>query len=490
MNRREFSKASGLIGLGLATGTSVTAGEAMIYNDQEYYKEAAKKLTARSFDVVIVGGGTAGVIAAIASARQGAKTVLVEAKGYPGGVAVEGGTALHSFYNLWKAFPGVEKRQLVRGIPAEMVDRLTARGGATGYAEMMIHYEYDSVCTAIDTEKYKLNAFEMLDEAGVYICVNTLMAGVVKEKDEVKGVILESRSGREVIFAKAFVDCTGYGDLASHAGAEYTEPNDYAVVNSMGLANVDIERYYHFLNSSDSVGQLAYGVRSGIPGQIVRLGSEGSKGYPDGFVKGAHEIGMSSISTTVHDDYLMFIKLNLKLSQSPTDRDTVAKAELELRKRMQTGVELFNKYIPGFERAFMSRTSPNLVIRRGRLITCDYDISHEDVIEGRHFEDDVFVYGFHDMAPKFQIKDGGSYGIPYRALCVKDISNLFASGMLITSDHRARMSTRNTVSCMGQGQASGTAAALCALNDYGSRELPYQTLRDELEKNGVYFESD
>ena len=489
MNRREFSKTGSLIGLGLATGTALTANEAGNASDPGYYKEAARKLPARSFDVVVAGAGTAGVIAAIASARSGAKTILVEAKGYPGGVAVEGGTALHSFYNLWKAFPGVEKKQLVRGIPAEMVDRLTARGGATGYAEMMKHYEYDSVCTAIDTEKYKLNAFEMLDEAGVYVCVNTLLAGVIREKDLVAGVILESRSGREVIFARSFVDCTGYGDLAAHAGADYSEPNDYPVVNSMGLANVDIERYYHFLNSSGSVGQLAYGMRSGIPGQIVRLGSEGSNGYPEDFVKGAREIGMSAISTTVHDDYLMFIKLNLKLSQRPTDRDTVAKAELELRKRMQTGVELFNRYIPGFERAFISRTSPNLVIRRGRLISCDYDITHEDVIDGRHFEDDVFAYGFHDMAPRFQIKDGGSYGIPYRALCVKNISNLFASGMMITSDHRAHMSTRNTVSCMGQGQASGTAAALCALKAFGSRELPYQILRDELTKNGVYFES-
>ena len=73
----------------------------------------------------------------------------------------------------------------------------------------------------------------------MYVCVNTLLAGVVKEKDEVRGVILESRSGREVIFAKSFVDCTGYGDMAGHAGAEFTEPNDYAVVNSMGLANVE-----------------------------------------------------------------------------------------------------------------------------------------------------------------------------------------------------------------------------------------------------------
>jgi len=320
MNRREFSKASGLIGLGLASGSSLKAGDIPISTSQDYFKEEAKKLPARQFDVVIAGAGTAGVIAAIASARQGAKTILVEAKGYPGGVAVEGGTALHSFYNLWKAFPGVEKKQLVRGIPAEMIDRLTARGGATGYAEMMKNYNFDSVCTAIDTEKYKLNAFEMLDESGVYICVNTLMAGVIKENDEVKGVILESRSGREAIFAKSFVDCTGYGDLAYHAGADYTEPNDYAVVNSMGLANVDIERYYHSLASNNSVGQLAYGVRSGVPGQIVRLGSEGAHGYPEEFVKGANKIGMSAISTTVHDDYLMFIKINLKLDKSPTDR--------------------------------------------------------------------------------------------------------------------------------------------------------------------------
>jgi len=476
------------MGLGLVAGANLMADGQPPMMDQDWYREAARKLPARHFDVVIAGAGTAGVIAAIASARQGAKTILVEAKGYPGGVAVEGGTALHSFYNLWKAFPGVEKRQLVRGIPAEMVDRLTARGGATGYAEMMKHYEYDSVCTAIDTEMYKLNAFEMLDEAGVYVCVNTLMAGVVKEKKLVKGVILESRSGREVIFANSFVDCTGYGDLAYHAGAEFTEPNDYPVVNSMGLANVNIERYYHFLNSSDSVGQLAYGVRDGIPGQIVRLGSEGSNGYPEGFVEGARKIGMSSISTTVHDNYLMFIKLNLSLPQSPTDRDTVAKAELELRKRMQSGAELFNKYIPGFEKAFISRTSPNLVIRRGRLINCDYDLAHEEIIEGVHFDDDVAVYGFHDMAPRFQIKDGGSYGIPYRALCVKNIENLFVSGMMITSDHRAHMSTRNTVSCMAQGQASGTAAALCAQNDYNSRQLPYQVLRDALELGKVYFE--
>jgi FAD dependent oxidoreductase len=488
MNRRDFHKTSAALGLGLLSGNSVFGNEFKPVPEPGFFNEEAKKLPAREFDVVIAGGGTAGVICAIAAARQGARTVLVEHKGYVGGTVVEGGTALHSFYNLWKAFPGVEKRQLVRGIPAEMIDRLTARGGATGYAEMQTHYDYDSVCTAIDTEMYKLNAHEMLEEAGVYVCLNTLLAGAVVEGNRVKGVILESRSGREVIFAKSFVDCSGYADLAAFAGAEYTEPNDYAVVNSMGLGNVDIEKYYKYLSDQNAVGQLAYGMRSGEPGKIIRLGSEGSSGYPEAFVKEAKKIGMSSISTTTHDNYLMFIKMNMKLPVSPTDRDTVAKAELELRKRMQIGAELFREHIPGFEKTFIARTSPSLIIRRGRLISCDYDITHEDVINAVHFDDDVFVYGFHDMAPRLQVKDGGSYGIPYRALCVKGIDNLYVSGMMITSDHRAHMSTRNTVSCMGQGQASGTAAALCALNDLDSRTLPYKKLRKVLEKDNVYFE--
>ncbi len=474
--------------MALIPGSHITGRNNEWQAEPGFYNEGSKQLPARDFDVVVAGGGTAGVICAIAAARNGARTVLVENKGYVGGVAVEGGTALHSFFNLWKAFPGVEKRQLVKGIPAEMVERLTARGGATGYAEMTKHFEYDSVCTAIDTEMYKLNAHEMLDEAGVYVCVNTMLAGAVMDGSRIKGVILESRSGREVIFARSFVDCTGYADLAAHAGAEYKEPNDYDVVNSMGLGNVDIEKYYSYLAEKNAVGQLAYGVRSGTPGRIIRLGSEGSGGYPEPFVKGARQIGMSAISTTTQDNYLMFIKMNMRLDKSPTDRDTVARAELELRKRMQKGVELFRAHIPGFERAFITRTSPSLVIRRGRLVTCDYDITHDDVLNGRHFNDDVFVYGFHDMAPKYQVKNGGSYGIPYRALCVKGIDNLYVSGMMITSDHNAHMSTRNTVSCMGQGQASGTAAALCALKNYNSGSLPYAVLREALEKGGVYFE--
>ena len=488
MKRRDFHKGILAISVGAQAGFAPGDEPARLKRVADYYEEPAKRLPVRRFDVVVAGGGTAGVVAALAAARQGARTALIEAKGYPGGTVTEGGTALHSFYNLWKAFPGVEKRQVVRGIPQEIIDRLVQVGGTSGHAEMSEGYNYDSVCTAIDTELYKLVTFEMLDEAGVFVCVNTLLTGAVMEGPRVQGAITESRSGREVFYAKAFVDCTAYGDLAAYAGAEYSEPNDYAVCNSIGVGNVNVERLHEFLQSHDALLQRAEGVRSGEGGQIVRLQGRTVR-LPPAFREGAGKIGMSMTTTTVHDNYFMFIKLNLKMPVSPTNRDEVAKAELDLRRRQLRAVELFRKHVPGCEKAFIARTSPRLCIRRGRLISCDYDVSHEDVIEGRHFDDDVFVYGFHDSAPRFQVRNGGTYGIPYRALCVRGIDNLLVSGMMITSDHRAHMSTRNTVSCMGQGQATGTAAALCAREGRQTRELPYGDLRDTLQKDGVYFES-
>jgi len=447
MNRREFSKRSLMVGMGLLAGSARGNSAGTGNRPGSYYEEPAQKLPVRRFDVVVAGGGTAGVVAALAAARQGAKTALIEVKGYPGGTVTEGGTALHSFYNLWTAFPGVKKRQVVRGIAQEIIDRLLKIGACSGHA-----------------------------------------AGAIVDGSRIRGVIAESRSGREAFYAKCFVDCTAYGDLAAYAGADFTEPNDYAVVNSIGVANVSLEKLHDFLEKHDAISQLAKGRRSGKDGQIVRIQGRSAK-IPGDFGKEAGKIGMSMVTTTVHDNYFMFIKLNFKMPVSPTNRDEVAKAELELRRRQFRAIELFREYIPGCEKAFIARTSPKLCIRRGRLIACDYDISHEDVIEGRHFDDEVMVYGFHDSAPRYQIKDGGTYGIPYKALCVAGIENLLAAGMMITSDHRAHMSTRNTVSCMGQGQATGTAAALCAAKNRGTRELRYNDLREALTKGGVYFET-
>ena len=485
MNRREFSRNSVLLGVGALAGLGKSNHAKAQNLSGDYYEEPARKLPVRKFDVVVAGAGTAGVVAAMAAARQGAKTMLIERKGYTGGTVTEGGTALHSFYNLWKAFPGVKKRQIVRGIPQQIIDRLMAIGACSGHAEMVRGYDYDSVCTAIDTEMYKLVTMQMLDEAGVFIAVNTLLTGAIMDGSRIRGAIVDSRSGREAIYAKAFVDCSAYGDLAAFAGADYKVPNDYGCCNSIGLANVDIDGYIAHLEAHGGSNQLAYGIRSGQPGKVVRFNG----GLGGEFSAEARKIGMSSMITTVHDNYLMFVKCDFKVPGSVINRDDMARAELEVRKRQAKAVELFRKYVPGCEKAFIARTSPTLNIRRGRLISCDYDITLDDVLEARHFDDDVMAYGFHDSAPRFQVKNGGSYGIPYKAQRVKGIENLLACGMMITSNHDAHMSTRNTVCCMGQGQGAGTAAALCAAKNCGTRDLRYADLRDALTKADVYFES-
>ncbi len=485
MDRREFSKSSVLLGLGLTAGLSGKMQAEENAGTGDFYTEPVKKLPVRRFDVVVAGGGTAGVVAALAAARQGARTMLIELKGYTGGTVTEGGTALHSFYNLWKAFPGVKKRQVVIGIPQDIVDRLMKVGACSGHVEMSRGYNYDSVCTAIDVEMYKVVTMKMLAEAGVHLAVNTRLADAIMAGSRIKGVITESRSGREAIYAKSFVDCTAYGDLAAFAGAGFKEPNDYSSCNSIGLANVDLDKYFQYTESHSGSNQLAHGIRSNEPGKIVRFNG----GLGGEFAKEARKIGMSSMITTVHDNYIMFVKCNYKIPGSVLNRDDVAAGELEIRDRMAKAVELFRTHVPGCEKAFMARTSPSLCIRRGRLITCDYDITHEDVIEGRHFDDDIMSYGFHDNAPRYQIKNGGTYGLPYKALCVKGIENLLVSGMMITSDHRAHMSTRNTVCCMGQGQATGTAAALCAAKRLGTRDLKYSDLRLALKKSDVYLET-
>ena len=489
MKRRDFSKkiiASGLAVTAMGSQIGYAASTVNNQTSTNVYIEPQKKLPIRDFDVVVAGGGTAGVFAAVAAARTGAKTALIEGKGYTGGIAVEGGTALHSFYNLWKPFEGVKKQQVIKGMPSEFIDILYKMGGCTGHAEKSHRYYYDSVCTAIDTELYKLASMKYIKEAGVHLFLNSFVRGAVVDKQHIEGAIVESRSGREFFRAKSFIDCTGFGDLAAYAGAEYTDPNDYPVVNSFGMGNVNIEKWYDYLMRNDALRDLAHGRRSGNDDCIVRIGPHAAK-LPDELRNITNELGVALVTTTVHDNYFMYIKVGTKLPQSGTNRDVVTDAEILIRENQYRFIEAFKRLVPGMENAFIARTAPSLVVRRGRSIKCDYDLTNEEIINAKHFDDEVFVYGFHDFSPKFQVGKGETYGMPYRALCVSGFDNLFASGMLITSDKNAHMSTRNTVSCMAQGQATGTAAALCVKNKVGTRDLSFAKLKDQLVKDKVFF---
>ncbi len=447
------------------------------------------KIPARQYDVVIAGGGTGGVFAAIAAARGGAKVALIEKKGYVGGIAVEGGCGIHSFYNLGRAF-GVEKRMVVRGIPEEFIQRLYKAGGCSGHNDTILNYGYDDDTLCVDTEIYKFIALEMLREAGVHVMLNSFVADVLLAGDFLTGAVIESHQGCEAVMGKIFIDSTGFGDLSARAGADFTEPNYHAVVNSMGVGGFDIDQYFTFLQDHGALNEYARGPRSGRQNQIIRVAGDFQKISPD-FAKAANDLGLHSVTTTLHDNYVMFFKVNYKMDLPATDRDALADAEYELRRRQQASIDLLRKTVPGAENAFIARTAPTVTIRSARIIECDYDISNDEIIDHTHFPDEIYSYGFHDMAPVFQIKDGGTYGLPYRCIIVKNKANLFAIGMMVTTEFRAHMSTRNTVSCMAMGQAAGTAAALCAkLGIKGVRDLPYLELYKALKASDVWFDAE
>ena len=136
------------------------------------------------------------------------------------------------------------------------------------------------------------------------------------------------------------------------------------------------------------------------------------------------------------------------MAVSPSNRDALADAEYELRRRQLAALDLIKNTLPGASNAFIARTASTITIRRARCIECDYDISLDEILNCTHYPDEVFSYGFHDSAPRIQIKGGKTYGLPYRTMLTKGVENLFSIGMMITSDHEAHMSTRNTISCM------------------------------------------
>ncbi len=446
-------------------------------------------LPERLCDVAIVGGGTGGVIAAVAAARAGAKTILVEQKGYVGGTAVEGGCALHSFFDAGRSF-GRESRKVVRGIPEEFVERLEAAGACTGHQPTERWYQYDSDALIVDTEGYKFVALAMLREAGVELLLDTAFVDAQVEDGTIQRIIISNHHGVSAVRAKMYIDASGFADLSQRAGAEVSDFNIYAVTNSMGVGGIDIDKIYGMLEEAGAVEELARGPRSGRPGQITRVSGNLRNISPE-FAQQAQKIGMDFITTTMHDNYLMFMKLNYSAPLSVTDEAMASEAEYELRRRQQEGIRLLRKYIPGAEHAFIARTSPSFSIRKARTVTCDYDMTADDVMYGRRFDDEIYSYGFVDMGGHFHIQDGVTFGMPYRAILVSGLKNLYAAGMMVTSGFLAHMSTRNTVSCMGMGQAAGTAAALCALSDIpDTRSLPYDALYQKLKEQNVWFDAE
>jgi hypothetical protein len=438
-------------------------------------------------DVLVAGGGTAGLVAALAAARNGAKTVLVERYGSLGGTLINGATVLHSFFNLYKAFPGVAKKQLVRGIPQEIVDRMIAAGGCPGHLEQSRGYDYDSIATCFDHEIFKTVMPGMIEEAGIKLLMHTLVADAVTDGNSVKGLVVETKSGREALLGQVTVDATGDGDVAYKSGVPcHNLSKQHNVGLIFGMANVDLKKTVNYLTEKGILTQLVRGNKGNDKDDIVRIGLDLKKIEP--FREFMEPRGMwGPLTASVSENNLTYINCTNVGPVDAVDVESLTWAEMELRKQISGMATLLKKHMPGFERGYLGWTCIGMGIRRSRWVECEYDIPLTDIENAVQHDDDVALYGFHDCAPRHVVKNGGAYGIPYRALLPKGVENLLMAGRMITSEYLPHMSTRNTVSCMAQGQAVGTAAAMCSKLGVSPRQLSVADIRKALVHDGAYL---
>ncbi len=457
---------------------------------KRFIQETLQTPVRYSCDVVVAGGGTAGVCAALSAARNGAKTILVDRYNFLGGSMLNGAGPLHSFYNLYKAFPGAPKVQCVRGIPSEIVDRMVAAGGSPGHLEQDKGGNYDSVITIIDWEIFKDVIFDMLQEAGVQILLHCIVTGVMKDGNNVQGIIIEGKSGREAIEASVVIDTTGDADVAVYAGVPFVKKHETTKVGMpFGMLNVDMPRLVAFLEEHDMVNQIIHADKGSEVDDIIRLGFELKK-IPL-FKEYMDQTGMwGPLGVSRYEGDYSYINSCSLPAVDATDTVILSEAEIKLRKQVHTLARMLREHIPGFEKAHVYWTPVSAGVRYTRCVECEHDMSLEEIVNCARFDDEVMLYGFHDSAPRIMIKNAGCYGIPYRALMPKQVDGLLVAGRMITSDFDAHMSTRNTVSCMAQGEAVGAAAALAAREGIAPRALDPQVLRDALRKQGVYLGDD
>ena len=437
----------------------------------ESYQYHGKIGISSGWDVIVIGGGPAGCTAATAAARAGAKTLLLEGTGAPGGMGTSG------LVPAWCPFSDGEKI-IYRGLAETVFRRATS--GIRHVDEKQLNW------VSIDPEALKRTYDELLEEYGVHVLFHTFAAGVeMAESGRIDAVIAGSKAGLTAFRAKMFIDCTGDGDIAAWAGAEFklgddeTGETQYATL-CFQLSNVDSYYYQH--------GCRLHG--SNPDSSIHRIVKEGK--YPE--IIETHLCQNFSGPGTVG-----FNAGHLKNVDS-TDPEQVSAAMIQGRKIARAFLNALKEYEPeAFGGAFLACTANLLGIREGRRIAGEYELTFHDYLARRDFADEIgrnaYYLDIHGMRADMRAvvnkagryKPGESHGIPFRCLLPKKLDNLLLAGRCISSDRMTYGSVRVMPVCLVTGEAAGTAAAMAVQREIAPRELDRSALRGELRKNGAYF---
>lgn len=399
-------------------------------------------------DVLIVGGGSAGVSAAVAAARNGADVMLVERLGYLGGLAT-GGMII-----LLLTLDDGRGQQVIGGLCQEVTDRLAKRGAAKfppkaewgsedehlirrdqswglvwGHGPHRVRYS-----VAYDPEEFKFALNNMIEDAKVKLLLHSYACDAIVEDGKIKGVTFQSKSGRFAILAKVVIDASGDGDIFTSAGAAYESE--------------EILPWLWFTMGGVENAQEA--IQAG--GWFFHTMGEGRVLLP----WGAAERVTRKIDATKPED--------------------LTYAELECRKRVMEVVDRLRKETPGFANAHLCHIADQLGITESRRLVGEYMVGRDDVDIPC---DDVIAITGH------WTKYEALYYIPYRSLLPKEFSNLLVAGRCISVDHRVHHATKEIPPCMATGEAAGTAAALAVRAGIDPKALRVDKLQETLQEHGA-----
>jgi hypothetical protein len=445
-----------------------------------------------TYDVVIIGGGPAGTVAAIASARCGARTLLVEQNGYLGGMLTMAGTGPQMTFHAGST-------QVVQGIAEEIVARMVREGFSPGHMEDFVGYA--SSVTPFDAEGMKLILETMVKESGADLLYHTVYTGCEWEGRKIRKVRLYAKQGFFDVSATVFIDASADADLATHAGigSVYGREEDHLaqpMTMNVKVSNVDRDKMIEYIkrNSSDMLGTIPFErlqliPRSGMQGAYSLISKAKEKGeFP------IDRDMVLCFETNNPGEYILNMSRIIK--KSALDSFDLTEAEIEGRKQAHAIVAFMRKYIPGFENAVIVTTGPHIGIRESRKINGAYRLTASDLLQNKMFADAIAMGGY---PIDIHSPDGGTmehhylkkdswYSIPYRCLYTNELDNLLVAGRCISATHEACAAVRVTPILMAISEGAGTAAAIAAKQGIGVAAIDVVQLQNLLKDHGAFLE--
>src|SRR3954454_24411267 len=429
------------------------------------------------YEVVVLGGGPAGIAAAVASARAGRRTLLVERYGFLGGMGTAAGVT--NFCGLHANVYG-EMHRVVRGVASELLARIDHLGGLN--APHLILGKI--LAQAYDTAAYKIAADDLLGAHKVDILFHALGAGVVMHDDKrIHALMVETKAGRQAVRAGVFIDCSGDGDLAAWAGAPFEVGDDHG---SMLYPSMMLR-----LNGIDP--EKAGEAWRTIPALMEKAEAAGTHRFPrkTAIVRPQrHQIEWRGNFTQLAREDGTAI--------SGLEPDQMTRGEIEGRRQAVQAFE-FLRTVPGFEKSYIVDLPPQLGIRETRRVVGGYMLTGEDVLGCASFEDSIGVNGWPmeshvagDVIFEFPpIPESRGYNeLPYRMLVPQGIDNLLMAGRCASMTHEGQSAARVSGACFAMGEAVGIAADLALSGNTIPRDITVEKLQQTLKQQGAFIGRD